>query len=108
MVGDFAMGTVKRRVEARNLDQFRPTREQSLNGREVIRLMQWRKRNVALQTSQHCVIDDDRSIILRATMNHTMADGGQGEVLRLAQPISGSCGCGGNVRDLMRPVRLVD
>ena len=104
MVGDLAVAAVKRRVEARDLDQFRPTREQCLNGREVIRLMQRRKRDVALETGQHCMIDDHRSIILRATMNHTMADGGQGEGLRLPQPISGGCDCGGNVRDLTRRV----
>ena len=104
MVGDFAMAAVKRRVEARDLDQFRPTREQCLNGREVIRLMQRRKRNVALKISQHRMIDDDRSIILRATVSHAMADGGQGEGLRLPQPISGGCDCCGNVRDLTRRV----
>ena len=108
MVRDFAVAAMKRRVEARDLEQFRPTREQCLNGREVIWLMQRRKRHVALETRQHRMIDDDRSIILRATMNHTMADGGQGEGLRLLQPISNGRNCGGNVRDLTRRVRLVD
>ena len=75
-LGDGRLGPVERRVETRDLRQFRMYVGKCPNGRKVVGLVQRGKRNKFLQFRNHAVIDQGCRRKSEPTMHHPMARGG--------------------------------
>ena len=60
--------------------------EERADRREVVRLMQRRERDVALELCDHRPVDHDGTVVVRPAMHDPVADRGEVEALRLAQP----------------------
>ena len=56
--------------------------EQRADGREIVRLVQRRQRNVAFEPSEHVVVDQDRPVVFRAAVDHAMPDRDRSKLLR--------------------------
>ena len=65
---------MKRSIETGDLRQMRMAAKQCAHRREIVRLMQGRERNEALQGLQHFVAHQRRRAEDLATMNHAMTD----------------------------------
>ncbi len=74
---DGRRAVVKRRVEAGDLRQFRRAREQRPDRRQVVRLVQRRKRDVLFERGQDRRIDADGLRVLDSAVHHAVADAGQ-------------------------------
>ena len=75
VVSDFIVVAVKCGVEAGDLRQSREIGEQRADRRQVVRLMQRRKRREPLQTRDHTMVDQHGTIIVGTAMDDAMADG---------------------------------
>ena len=76
MVREGAVATMERRVETGDLRQLRTSSEKQSDRRQIVRLMQRRQRDVALQARQNLRVDQHRLAVFRAAVNDAMADGG--------------------------------
>ena len=74
-LGDGRLAAVKRRVEAGDLRQRWRTLHQRPDRREIVRLVQRRKRNELLERADHGRVDADRLAVFEPAMNHAVADG---------------------------------
>ena len=86
MIGDGAVLAMERRVEARDLRQPRPVDHDRPDGRQIVRLMQRRERDVALEAVQHVFRHKNGLIEFRAAMHDAMADRDRMDVKLVAQP----------------------
>src|SRR6185503_8706940 len=66
------IGRVERGIEARDLREIGPARQQHPDRRQIVRLVQWRERNESLQACQHLAIDPHRTGKLRPTVHDAM------------------------------------
>src|SRR6516165_7141075 len=73
-----------------------------------MRLMKRRQRNVALKPRNHCLINANRPVIVRAAMNHAMTDGNKIDILHLPQPSCRLVNGSGQVRNLKRTIAPID
>jgi hypothetical protein len=103
-----AVAAVKRRVEAGDLRQIRTPVEKQADRRQIVGLMERRKRDVALQTRQNLRVDRGRLAIFRAAVNDAMAHRGGARRLRLPQPNLHTIECSGQVWHLILREGLVD
>ena len=103
-----AMATMERRVEAGDLRQVRTSSEKQSDRRQIVRLVQRRQRDVALQARQNISVNHGRLAVFRAAMNDAMADGSEANRLRLPQPGLHLVECGGKVRHVIWRKRLVN
>ena len=108
MVRDCAMAAMERSVEAGHLQQIRPARQQRAYRRQIVRLVQGRKRTVSLQMRQNVRIDDNRSIVVGAAVNDAVAYGDEFHRLCFLQPIAGGRHRGRDVGDLFRRIGFID
>ena len=75
VVRDLVVVAVKRRVEAGDLRQSRKIGKQRPDRRQIVGLMQRRKRREPLQTRDHAMVDQHGAIIVGTAMDDPMADG---------------------------------
>src|SRR5215207_11455139 len=71
---DHAVTTMERRVEASDLRKLREALTNGMDRCQIIGLMQGRQWNEALKLSEHPIIDQDRLIVLGATVHDPMTD----------------------------------
>lgn len=102
VVGERAMATVESGVETRHLGQLRPKFEDRANRREIVRLVQWRKRNVPRQAIEHFRAHQNGLGIFGTAMHDPMSDRGQVHVLGPAQPLCRDLDRGREVADLLQ------
>jgi len=74
MICNSAVVAVKGGIEAGNLRQTRKKRQNGANGREIVRLVQGRKRHIALKPGEHLRVYENRFVVLRAAMDDAVAD----------------------------------
>ena len=108
VIGLRAMAPVERGVEARHLRQVGKAFADRADRRQIVGLVQRRKRHIARKISEHLVIDQDRAIVGRAAMDDAMADRDGLELAGVPQPDSRGPDRGRNVRHVARGVLLVD
>jgi hypothetical protein len=85
----FVVVAVKRRVEAGYLRQSGKIDEQRADRRQVVRLMQRRKRREPFQTRDHTMVDQCGTIVIGTAMDDPMADGERTQLNFVPQP--GTC-----------------
>jgi hypothetical protein len=108
MVGDGAVAVVEGSIEARHLQQVGMAVQQRADRGQVIGLMQRCERNVLLELREHRLVDDDRPVICRPTVNHAVTNREQVQPLGLAKPGGHGGHRRGNVGDLVRCVGFLD
>ena len=86
MVRNRCMTAVEGRIEAGNLGELRKNRANGANRREIVRLMQGRKRHIALKPCEHLLGYQDRTVILGAAMHDAMAERARWRAMLFAQP----------------------
>src|SRR5215472_11765054 len=86
MIRDCCMIAVKGGVEAGHLRQLGRIRENRSDRREIVRLVQWSERHVALQSSEHLGIYQNRATVIRAAMDDAVADRTWLNALLVPQP----------------------
>ena len=64
-------------IEAGDLRQSRVARAQLADRRQIVGLMQRRQRRIALQTRQHLIVDQHRTVVVGAAMDDTMPGGNE-------------------------------
>jgi hypothetical protein len=96
------------RVETGDLGQLRAVGQQRAYRREIVRLMQGGEGDIALEARQHLVIDEHGLGIIRPAVNDPMADRKERDLQFLAQPGASLLGGGGQVRDALGRVGLID
>jgi len=74
-------------VEAGDLRQFGAAREQCVDRRQIIGLVQRSERNVALEMRQHLGVHLHGAVVVGAAMHDAMANGDEIDLLRRAQPV---------------------
>ena len=102
------MPAVEGRIEAGHLHESRISLGQRLHRSQVVRLVQGRERNEALEDAQHGIVHDHRRGVLRSAVGDAVADGDQvrPDVL-LSQPGADAVHGGADLRHLARVERLV-
>ena len=86
IIGDGRMFPMERGVEAGDLRQPRPVDHDRPDGRQIMRLMQRRERDVALEAVQHVLRHKNGLIEFRAAMHDAMAHRDRMNVEFIAQP----------------------
>src|SRR5262245_51876009 len=102
------VATMEGGVETGDLRKIGGTGKNRTDRDEVVRLMQGRERNIALELREHALVDQYRPIELRTAVHNPMADGDRLEVLRLTQPSAGDGERRRHVGHIVRRVGLVD
>ena len=82
MIGDRAVTAMECRIEARDLRQLREARPDAADRREVVGLMQRRQRTQGLQFLEDLVVDQDRPVMVRSSVDHPMTDRHRRDFLR--------------------------
>ena len=95
MVRQRTMSAMKRSVEAGDLGQSRAVDEKRADGRQVVRLVQWRERDVSLQTAQHFLVDKNGAAVVWAAMDNAMAHRDEIDAKFIAQPGAAACKAAG-------------
>ena len=72
-------------VKTGHLRHFRPPLSDHANRRQVVRLVQWRKRNEFLETLQRLRVNQRGFRKLDSAVHHPVADGNQAEILAIFQ-----------------------
>ena len=89
MISNRAVASVEGCIEAGNLRQIGKKRENGADGREIVRLMQRRKRHIALEAGEHLCIYENRLVVLRAAMHDPVTDRAWRHALLFTQPCTG-------------------
>ena len=76
VIGNRAMTAVESRIEAGDLRQLRKARAERLHGGEIVRLMQRRQRDVALELGEDGCVDQDRLVVFRSAVHDAVPDSG--------------------------------
>ena len=108
VVRDFVVVAVKGRVEAGDLRQSGKIGEQRADRRQIVGLMQRRKRREPLQTRDHAMVDQHGPIIIGTAMHDPMADGERAQLKFIPQPGAREHQGGRDIRnalDRIGPVR---
>ena len=71
---DFRIAAMEGGVEACHLRQLRQPLQQEADGRQVVRLVQRRKRDVFLECGQNGAVEHDRLRVFEAAVHHAMTD----------------------------------
>ena len=98
MVGERIVVAMEGGIEAGDLRQCREIAQQRPDRRQVVRLMQRRQRDVALQPRHDRMIDQHRASMIRPAMDDAMADGDGVDVEFVAQPGAGDRHRGRHIR----------
>ncbi len=80
------LSAMKGGVEARDLRQRRRVRGDDAHRRDVVRLMQGRQRDQALERGQHRRVDPDRHDEVAAAVNDAVAHSGKATGSRIRDP----------------------
>src|SRR5262245_30846270 len=107
VVSQRAVSAMECRVEASDLRQIGTSFEQRSDRRQIVRLVERSKRNVALETVQHLCINLNGTGIFRSAMDDPMADCGKAETLALTKPGSRNLGSGRDIRNIVLGVSLI-
>ena len=86
VVGSRAVTAVEGRIEAGNLRQLRQTARIERIGSQIVRLMQRRERDIALQRASTSAVIQNRAVVIGAAVHHAVADGASGVRCSFAQP----------------------
>src|SRR5215472_4541546 len=107
-VGEWTVRAMKRSIKARHLKQFRPLCQERVDRGEIVRLVEGGERTELFEPFEHIFVDYDCSIIVRTAVNDAVSDRRKLDFLGLAQPIARGAYRGGDVRNFLRRIRLVD
>ena len=88
MISNRAVPLAEGRIEAGNLRQIGKKRENGVDGREIVRLVQGRKRHIALEAGEHLRIYGNRLFVLRAA-HEPVTDSAWQRALLFTQPRTG-------------------
>src|SRR3954453_9466427 len=108
MVGNCAVPTMKGSIEAGDLEQVRTAFEQNANRRQVVRLMQGCKWNIAGPSGDYLLVEDHGRVVFRSAVDHPMANRNQVGGLRLTKPFREHADRRRYVRNAVRQVLLVN
>ena len=89
MICNRAVAAMKGGIEAGNLRQTRRKRQNGADGREIVRLVQGRKRHIALEPGEHLRVYENRTVVLRAAMDDAVADRAWRYPMLFPQPCAG-------------------
>src|SRR5262249_56806707 len=102
------VATMEGGVEAGDLRKIGKTGKDRTDRGQVVRLVQGRERNIALELREDALVDQYRPIELRTAVYDPMADRDRLEVLRLTQPAARDGERRRHVGHIVRRVGLVD
>ena len=108
VVRDLVVVAMKGGVEAGDLRQRGKIGEQRADRRQIVGLMQRRKRREPLQTRDHAMVDQHGTIVIGTAMDDPMADGERTQLKFVPQPGAREHQGGRDVRnglDRIGPVR---
>ena len=108
VVGDGGVLPMERGVEAGNLGQPRPVDHDRPDGLQIMRLMERRERDVALQAVENLLRHENGLIEVRAAMHDAVADCDRMDVKLVAQPRARRMQRGRNVGHCFRGIRSLD
>ena len=97
VIGQRIVAAVEGRIEAGNLRQRGEVGEERTDGRQIVRLVKRRQRDISRETSKDLVVDQHGPVVFRAAVDNTMPDRDRLEVLRSAQPVAGEGKGGRNI-----------
>ena len=103
-----AVATVKRRVETCDLRQLGTAVKKRPDRSKVVRLMQWRQRDIAFELRRDLPGHAHGPVEVGTSVNNPMSDGEEIDLLRAAQPIPRDLDGGRQIRDFVGTIRLVD
>ena len=86
-LGDLGLGSVKGRIEARDLRQVRPVSADEADRLQIVRLVERRERNVLIEPREYGIVDQRGTAEIHAAMHDPMTNGGKpAAVQMLARP----------------------
>ena len=89
MIRSRAVVSVEGRIEAGNLRKLREICKNGADRREIVRLVQGRKRHIALEPREQLVVYRNRRVVLGAAMHDAVAYHAWRYALLLPQPCTG-------------------
>lgn len=89
MIRGRAVVSMKGRIEGGNLRKLREICKNGADRREIVRLVQGRKRHLALEPCQHLLVYRNRRVVLGATMHDAAAYRAWRYALLFPQPCTG-------------------